>query len=301
MSSSRPTSFEKSHYEPVIRIRSGKYNRAGQPSTVEPRTLDSLRKVTDCCMSCDPADGLPNTLQTAVKSIDTANGQPLNSQAVRVTLLAILSMLTKIRNLPELGHLHQAIESLRAETKTANENTTRETRTIRIAVQQNTVELKENTNATRAANAATKEAWRVSELAVKVVKDIKALEPMNQGNTVQSYASVAIQGGLAGSIHNPHNQRAPQIQTLRKIIMNIKDPITITSLRAINHRSLKAHVDRAIEQSSNENIRKLKAVSANQLKSGDLSIKTATTKDIEILHQFAEDWENHIGNGAAVV
>ncbi|KAK9778918.1 hypothetical protein SCAR479_04154 [Seiridium cardinale] len=60
------------------------------------------------------------------------------------------------------------------------------------------------------------------------------------------------------------------------------------------------HVDRAIEQSSNEHIRKLKTVSANQLKSGDLSVKTATTKDMEALRQFAEDWESHIGNGAVV-
>ncbi|KAK1509299.1 hypothetical protein CABS01_16853, partial [Colletotrichum abscissum] len=168
-----------------------------------------------------------------------------------------------MQKLPELGHLHQAIESLRAENKTANESNIRESRTIRIALQQNMAELKENTNTTRAASAAAKEAWKASELAVKVVKDIKALEPMNQGNTVQ-------------------------------------DPITIASIRAMNPRSLKAHVDRAIEQSSNEHIRKLKTVSANQLKSGDLSVKTATTKDMEALRQFAEDWENHIGNGAAV-
>ncbi|KAI3530702.1 hypothetical protein CABS02_14430, partial [Colletotrichum abscissum] len=131
---------------------------------------------------------------------------------------------------------------------TANESNIRGSRIVRIAMQQNTVELKENMNTTRAASTAAKEAWKASELAVKVVKDIKALE----------------------------------------------------SIRAMNPRSLKAHVDRAIEQSSNEHIRKLKTVSANQLKSGDLSVKTATTKNMEALRQFAEDWETHIGNGAAV-
>ncbi|KDN71154.1 hypothetical protein CSUB01_12466 [Colletotrichum sublineola] len=246
------------------------------------------------------ATELSRHLQTAVKSIDTANGNPLNPQAVRTTLIAALSLIVKLQNLPELGHLHQAIESLRAETKTANENTTRETRTIKIALQQHTVELKENTNTTRAASEAAKEAWKASELAAKVAKDIKALGPMNQGSTAQSYASVAARGGLAGSMHNPHNQRASQTQTLREIIVNIRDPITIASIRAMNSRSLKAHVDRAIEESSNEHIRKLKAVSANQLKSGDLSIKTATTKDMETLRQFAEDWETRIGNGAVV-
>ncbi|KAK1722912.1 uncharacterized protein BDZ83DRAFT_627632 [Colletotrichum acutatum] len=58
----------------------------------------------------------------------------------------------------------------------------------------------------------------INTIAVKVVKDIKALEPMNQGSTAQSYASVA----------------------------------TIASIRAMNPRSLKAHVDRAIKQRSTE-------------------------------------------------
>ncbi|KAK0367774.1 hypothetical protein CLIM01_14869 [Colletotrichum limetticola] len=82
--------------------------------------------------------------------------------------------------------------------------------------------------------------------------------------------------------------------------MNIRDPITIASIRAMKSRRLKAHVDRAIEQGSNEHIRKLKNKSANQSKSGDLSVKTATTKDMEVLRQFAEDRENHTGDGAAV-
>ncbi|KAK1838349.1 hypothetical protein CCHR01_19027 [Colletotrichum chrysophilum] len=98
--------------------------------------------------ACHP---LNRHLQRAVKSIDTANGQSLNPQAVRATLIATLFLLVKMQKLPELGHLHQAIESLRAETKTANENTTRDTRSIRTAMQQNTVELKENTNTKRAA------------------------------------------------------------------------------------------------------------------------------------------------------
>ncbi|KXH57060.1 hypothetical protein CNYM01_10764 [Colletotrichum nymphaeae SA-01] len=129
---------------------------------------------------------LSRHLQAALKSIDTANEHPLNPQAVRPTLIATISLLAKRQNLPELRHLHQAIGSLHAETKTANENNIRESRTIRITMQQNTVELEENTHITRAASAAAKEAWKASELAVKVVKDIKALEPMNQGNTVQS-------------------------------------------------------------------------------------------------------------------
>ncbi|KAI3528114.1 hypothetical protein CABS02_15204 [Colletotrichum abscissum] len=144
------------------------------------------------------ATQLSRHLQTALKSIDTANEHPLDPKAVRLTLITTIALLAKLQKLPKLGHLHQAIESLRTENKTANESNIRKSRTIRITMQQNTAELKENTNTTRAASAATKEAWKASELAVKVVKDIKALEPMNQGNTVQSYTSVAARGGLAG-------------------------------------------------------------------------------------------------------
>jgi hypothetical protein len=44
----------------------------------------------------------------------------------------------------------------------------------------------------------------------------------------------------------------------------------------------------------------VKIVSANQLKSGDLSIKTAASSDVEALRQFTEDWTHRIGTGASV-
>jgi hypothetical protein len=179
-------------------------------------------------------------------------------------------------------------------------NVREELSTASNTIQQNINEIKKNTDAVRAANNTAKEALEASKTTHKMVRDMKAQGPISQGNVVHTYASVAARGGLAASIHNPQNPRMSQMQTLREIIVNIRDPITIASIRALSPRSLKAHVDRAIEQSSNEHIDKLKAVSANQLKSGDLSIKTATTADMEALRQFAEDWEHRIGNGALV-
>jgi hypothetical protein len=82
--------------------------------------------------------------------------------------------------------------------------------------------------------------------------------------------------------------------------MNIRDPLTVQSLRAINPSNLKMHVQRAIEQSGNENIVNVKIVSSNQLKSGDLSIKTASSREVEALRQFADDWAHRIGSGTTV-
>jgi len=40
-------------------------------------------------------------------------------------------------------------------------------------------------------------------------------------------------------------------------------------------------------------------VSANQLKSGDLSIKTTNVEDAEALRQVADDWSGRTGNGSS--
>jgi hypothetical protein len=90
------------------------------------------------------------------------------------------------------------------------------------------------------------------------------------------------------------------VQTQREVIVNIRDPLTVQSLRVMNPRNLKAHVERAIEQSGSENIVGVKIVSSNQLKSGDLSVKAATSTEVEALRQFADDWAMRIGHGASI-
>ena len=82
--------------------------------------------------------------------------------------------------------------------------------------------------------------------------------------------------------------------------MKVTNPSTIENLRAKNPRTLQSHVDRAIEQSKNKHIENIRVVSANQLKSGDLSIKTTNVEEAEALKQFADDWSGRIGNGASV-
>ena len=44
----------------------------------------------------------------------------------------------------------------------------------------------------------------------------------------------------------------------------------------------------------------MKVVLSNQLKSGDLSIKTASSNEVEALQQFVNDWAYCISNGTTV-
>jgi hypothetical protein len=59
------------------------------------------------------------------------------------------------------------------------------------------------------------------------------------------------------------------MQTQREVVVTIRDPTTVLSLRAMNPRNLNAHVERAITQSGNENIDSIKVLSSNQLRSGE--------------------------------
>jgi hypothetical protein len=53
------------------------------------------------------------------------------------------------------------------------------------------------------------------------------------------------------------------VQTQREVIVNIRDLLTVQSLRVMNLRNLKAYVERVIEQSGNKNIVSVKIVSSN--------------------------------------
>ncbi|GJN78734.1 hypothetical protein PLIIFM63780_002243 [Purpureocillium lilacinum] len=100
-------------------------------------------------------------------------------------------------------------------------------------------------------------------------------------------------------MHNPVNHGASPVQAQREIIVNIRDLVTITNIRAMSPRSLKAqHADRAIGQSNNEHINKIKVVSSNQLKSGDLSIKTVTRAETDALrHSMDMDHFDELRDG----
>jgi hypothetical protein len=116
-----------------------------------------------------------------------------------------------------------------------------------------------------------------------------------------NYAAAAARGIPLAVTHNAQSVKQPSAQTQCEVIMNIRDPLTIQSLRAMNPSNLTLHIQRAIEQSGNENIASVKIVSSNQLKSEDLSIKTvSSSSEFEALRQFADDWTHRIGSGTTV-
>lgn len=138
----------------------------------------------------------------------------------------------------------------------------------------------------------------VSKTAVSVIREVKNRGPQPSAGSSLSYAAVAASGTSASNTHNPQNAKnIPTTQ--REVTVNIRDPITIQSLRAMNSRVLNAHVERAIQSSGNENIASIKIMSSNQLKSGDLSIRATGSREAQMLRAHTGDWVHRIGAGAS--
>lgn len=171
---------------------------------------------------------LSTYVRTALASIDTANGTPIDPRKVRAALLGSLSLILKVQGTPDFGHIRDEIRSAQIETKTTTEDINKAITDIREELRhankitrQTVASVQENVNIARAVSATAKEAMEVSKTTMKMVRDMKPTGAPSQSTLVQTYATIAARGGLAGSMHNPVNHRTSPIQAQREIIINI--------------------------------------------------------------------------------
>ena len=233
--------------------------------------------------------------------------QPLPADIVGDIIRGALTFVLKTQHSPDLRGLSDALNVARTEARATAESTARtldqikqELKSTVELVQQSATKIQQNGNMAEEARAAAKDATEVGKATLEIAREIRNKRPQEQANGPMSYAAAAARGVPLAGTYNAQSVKQPSAQTQREVIMNIRDPLTVQSLRAMNPSNLKMHVQRAIEQSGNENIVNVKIVSSNQLKSGDLSIKTASSREVEALRQFADDWAHRIGSGTTV-
>ena len=250
---------------------------------------------------------LSNYIHEVLRSIDQTGSQTVPADLVRDIANGAITFVLKTQHTPDLSTVHDALKIAQTESKNTAENTAqdlseikRELTKITETLQQSTADIQQNINTGEEARAAAKEATELGKATLEMTREIKNRNPQEQASKATSYAAAAARGAAVAGIYNTQSLRTPLLQMQREVIVNIRDPITVQSLRAMNPRNLKAHVERAVEQSGNEHIASVKIVSSNQLKSGDLSVKTTTSSEVEALKQFTDDWVHRIGNGAVV-
>jgi hypothetical protein len=250
------------------------------------------------------ATRLSTYLQDALTCIDRTQNQPVPADLIRVIIYSTLTFILKVQHAPDLSTVCNSLNILQTKAKASSDNTARMLDAVKQELKTklkntaNTVnaiaaKVQLNIRAGEDAKTAAKEAVEVGKANLQMARQIKNAGPQTGG--ALSYAAIAAQGATLAGTANTQVPRMPPMQTQREVIVTIRDPSTVSSLRAMNPRNLNAHVERAIAQSGNENITSIKVLSSNQLRSGDLSINEA-----EALKQFADDWVNRIGNRATI-
>jgi len=256
---------------------------------------------------------LSDYLRKALVCIDSAGDQPVPKPLVKTMIAAMSVLISKFQNTPDLSAVVQAITIIQSDLKTTAETV----QSTAIKVQQNTITQQHMATLSQETNQAVKEAAETRRTTTELLQETNDIAKAINDTTkttndmvkvVQcappskaSYASVL--SSNAAPLSRPitiSTQTSSFIQAQREIIVKITDTSTIESIRAKNPRNLQNHVDRAIEQSRNKHIERIRVASANQLKSGDLSIKTSNRNDAEALKQFANDWINRIGRGTSI-
>ncbi|KAK0258108.1 hypothetical protein LTR35_018188, partial [Friedmanniomyces endolithicus] len=189
---------------------------------------------------------------------------------------------------------------MQTETRTAEKEPTQALSKIREDMKSNTSTADRSIAAIEEVKTLVREAAERGKTAAGMLRDIKNKGPQLGGSTALSYVAVAASGTIAPNIHNRQSVQTTSTQTQREVTVNIRNRLTIQSLRAMNPRNLIAHVERAIQSSGNEHIMNVEVMSSNQLKSGDLSIRTISNSEAQTLRSHADDWAHRIGAGAAV-
>jgi hypothetical protein len=120
-----------------------------------------------------------------------------------------------------------------------------------MEMRNNVADIKRSIKIGEETKAAAREATDRSKTVVDMVKELKdkALPVRTHGH--MSYAAVAANGVLASGTPSANRVKAVFLQAQRKVIVSIKNSLTIPKLRAMNPRNLKSHIERALEQSQN--------------------------------------------------
>merc|ERR1711981_932223 len=206
----------------------------------------------------------------------------------------------EVTRTPDVTAVYNKMVIMRTEMTQSANGTAQEIQNIKEELKSLTANVQKGIAAGETATVAATEAAEVSKTVAAMARDIKNRGTQQQTGGPMSYAAAAAHGALAASTYSTQNVRIASAPVQREIIVNIRNAQTIQSLRAMNPRAMKAHVDTAIAQSENEHVAKITTMSANQLKSGDLSIRTASNSEMQTLRQFTEDWVPRLGSGTSV-
>lgn len=191
------------------------------------------------------ATELTQYLRNTLNCTDRSQGQAVPANHVRTMITGTLTMISKPLRTPDLTTVQDALNIIQTEAKNRGEETANVIETVRMEMRHNVTDIKRSITIGEETKAAAREATERSKKVVEMVKELKDKAPSVRTHGHMSYAAVAANGMLASGTPSTHGVKAVFLQAQREVIVSIRNPMTITKLRAMNPRNLKSHVERA--------------------------------------------------------
>ena len=192
---------------------------------------------------------LSTFLHDVLHRIERTGSQSMPADLVGDIIRGSLTFIIKMQQTPDLTSISDALRIVQTEAKATAEHTAHALEGIKTelknnteGIQQATTNIQQNNNKAEEARAAAKEATEVGKATLEMAREIRNKRPQEQANGPLSYAAAAARSVPLAGIYNAQSLKAPSVQTQREVIMNIRDPLTVQSLRAMNPGNLKFHV-----------------------------------------------------------
>ena len=196
------------------------------------------------------ATNLSAFLREVLSLIERNGGQQsLPADIVGDIIQGALTFVLKTQHSPDLHSLSDALNVAQTKARATAENTAQTLNQIKQELkstvelaQQSATKIQQNSNIVEEARAAAKDATEVGKATLEIARELRNKRLQEQANRLISYAVAAARGVPLAGTYNAQSVKQPPTQTQRKVIINIRDLLTIQSLRAINPSNLKVHV-----------------------------------------------------------
>ena len=220
-----------------------------------------------------PIEEHANKLKEDINGFDSFsayNRDPMPAKTYRIIINSLTALCDKILRQPTPTQLYESVENVRI--------------------------LLEGVQAT-----ATKTHHSVQEIQ-KTATSINSTADRISTAT-KTYASAAATRPPLLSLSKKHATVSPTSSFMaaqRTIRIRLHSQTTAEAFRAFTASRMKHHIQEAIQRNTNPRMKTLEILTANQMKSGDLTISTATIQEADTLRELAGEWGKEVAEGAEV-
>lgn len=166
--------------------------------------------------------------------IERNGNQTVPADLVGDIIRGSLTFVIKVQHTPDLTAISDALRIAQTEAKANAESMAQALREIKNeikntteVVQQSATNIRQHGSKVEGAGAAAKEAMAVGRTIMEMTREIKNRRPQEQTSGQATYAAAAARNLPLAGTYNAQILKTASTQTLREVVVNIRDPLTV--------------------------------------------------------------------------